>query len=729
MIDLLIALFYLLYTSEIIQITQILTTNLLLLGLCRGLYIITYFFNTRGKKSFTRDEVISFGLKQVIVLLFGILYLPITVLTALYSLLVSGNYLKQMGEHRNSKILRITGNILTIVLPLIGIGWFVLSEDYWPIAGIGVALLAFLHYGLRKSVLTLSEPLEEPLKVGKLPKSVYYALLITLLILPSAFIIGAVVYNPPEKQTVFISMRDGVKLATDIYLAPGSFGVPRPVILVRSTYGKAGMAMLGTLYQIQGYHLVVQDCRGCFDSEDHKKFLVFQKAFQDGVDTINWILDQSWCNGKIASMGASALAINTFYFAGMNPRGLVSQTLMVGTPDLYKTSLYQGGAFKEYLVTSWIEGVAPENYEYQLEMFTKYSKKESFYNTTSLFMEAGPNFRNVNVTAIHVGGWYDLFQQGTLDGYIGYDDLGMEGARGKQLLIMGPFTHVTLGSNNPGELVYPENAKELFNMYLDWERQLFDHSLLGMPFDWTNFKRVCYYMMGDVDDPTVDANEWRYADDWPIPHANDTWYLTADGLLSKSSPGTTNKNYSYIYDPRNPVPTVGGLNLGLPSGPYDQRSIENRSDVLIFETPVLTEKVNVVGHMWAHLFVASNCTNTDFTVKITDVYPDGRSMLINDGIINAIRRDGVDKDAAPLNESEPVEVVIDLWSTAYQFNIGHKIRVAISSSNYPRFAINPNTGAPQTVYSYQYLTRNIAYNTILVGSDYPSYILLPRPIS
>ena len=134
-------------------------------------------------------------------------------------------------------------------------------------------------------------------------------------------------------------------------------------------------------------------------------------------------------------------------------------------------------------------------------------------------------------------------------------------------------------------------------------------------------------------------------------------------------------NYSYIYDPRNPVPTLGGTNLMIDSGSYDQSSIEDREDVIIFETDVLSEKINVVGRMWANLWVMSNSTNTDFTVKITDVYPDGRSMLVTDGIINAIRRDGVDTDASPLNSSGPVKVVIDLWSTAYQFNIGQDYKV------------------------------------------------------
>ncbi|MEJ2294729.1 MAG: CocE/NonD family hydrolase, partial [Candidatus Lokiarchaeota archaeon] len=138
-----------------------------------------------------------------------------------------------------------------------------------------------------------------------------------------------------------------------------------------------------------------------------------------------------------------------------------------------------------------------------------------------------------------------------------------------------------------------------------------------------------------------------------------------------------------------------------------------------------TSPYEVIGNMWAHLYVKSNCTNTDFTVKISDVYPDGRSMLISDGIINAMRRDGFNKTAKSLIDEDYAEVDIDLWSTAYRFDTGHKMRIAISSSNYPRFGVNPNTGESPRAYSYQYLQRYIANNSILVGPDYPSYIVLP----
>ena len=736
MIDWISMIFFQLDNLGLLNVERMITALVLLLA-CRGLYVFFHFLNysndynnelDQDVKLFTRNETILFGLRQIALLFVGMLYLPIAVFISSYSILICGSYLRQISVKRNISHLSIVGSLLNIIAPLIGFLWFV--GDIQSIIAIGISLLAFLHHGQTSSSLSLSKVIENnQQRFNRVPKALYIGILIILIVIPSIILLGVVAYSPPEKKTYYIEMRDGIKLATDVYLTPGSFGQPRPVILARTPYGKNSMGgMYGMLYLTQGYHMVVQDCRGTYDSDDHEDFMMFQQAYQDGVDTIDWILEQSWCNGKIASVGASALAINEFFYAGMNPKGLECQSLMIGTPDLYKTSIWPGGAFRESLATGWLEGAA-DNYEYQLQRIIDYPKKEDInYNSTSMFLAEGPNFGHVNVPAIHVGGWYDVFQQGTLDGFMGYDDLSLEGARGKQLLIMGPFTHGFPGEGQQGELFFPTGEYKGFDLYLEWEQRLFDHVLMGKDFDWSE-PRVAYYMMGDVNDTSSEGiNDYQFASDWPVPYVNDTWYFIDGGQLVKGSSGA-NRNYSYIYDPRDPVPTLGGTNLMIAPGPYDQRSAESRSDVLIFETPVLTSSIDVIGHMWANLWITSNCSNTDFTVKITDVYPNGQSMLLTDGIINAIRRDGFDKDAAPLNSSQPVKVTIDLWSTAYQFGVGHKIRVAISSSNYPRFAINPNTGTPPKLYSYQYLNQNIANNTILVGPDYPSHIILPRPTS
>ena len=227
--------------------------------------------------------------------------------------------------------------------------------------------------------------------------------------------------------------------------------------------------MYGALYLTQNYHVVIQDARGTHESEGGDRFLLFSDAYRDGVDTIEWLMEQTWCNKKIASVGASALGINEFFYAGMNPEGLLAQSIMISTPDLYKTSIYQGGAFKESITTGWVKMTTPKNYEYQLDVITSHPMKDGYYNTTSLFMDIGPSFKNVSVSAIHIGGWFDVFQQGTLDGYMGYDDLSLPEARGKQLLIMGPFTHGFPGEGQQGELFFPTKSISGFDLYMNWE--------------------------------------------------------------------------------------------------------------------------------------------------------------------------------------------------------------------------------------------------------------------
>jgi hypothetical protein len=398
-------------------------------------------------------------------------------------------------------------------------------NELYSLIAVSLSILYAFYKFKRNNISNLIKYLENyySKRLNRLDKSgkvIRFAGLSFLIIFPFSFIIITGIYSPPDKMTIMIKMRDGIELATDVYLAPGSFGSPKPVILVRTPYGKDLMGeYYGLLYNTQDYHMVVQDCRGTFDSGGKEDFMIFMRAYQDGVDTINWILSQSWSNGKIASAGPSALCINQYYYAGMNPEGLVGQSLMIGTPDLYKTSIYQGGALKQNLVIEWIKGVAPDNFEYQLQTIIDHPLQDYLYNTTSLFMEAGPNFENVSIPALHIGGWYDTFQQGTLDGYIGYNEKSK--AKGKQLLIMTSSTHGMPGEGKCGEIVFPTTNYNGFNLYMDWEQRLLEHVLLGTPFDWSS-NRIVYYLMGDVEDDSVDANKYKFASDWPVPHDNDT---------------------------------------------------------------------------------------------------------------------------------------------------------------------------------------------------------------
>ena len=241
---------------------------------------------------------------------------------------------------------------------------------------------------------------------------------------------------------------------------------------------------------------------------------------------------------------------------------------------------------------------------------------------------------------------------------------------------------------------------------------------MGGSTEYDNWPAVTYYVMGDVNDSNALGNEWRYADDWPIPAIDRAWYLQVNGSLLPMKSGDT-RQFTYSYDPANPVPTIGGGNLNIPAGPYDQRPVENRSDVLIFTSPVLQQPYEATGAITARLFVSSDCPDTDFTVKLTDVYPDGRSMLITDGILRMRNRNG--SDHWELIEPGTIyQVDVDLWSTSYVWNTGHQIRVAISSSNYPRCLNNPNTAEGIC----KNTTLNVAQNTIYVDSSHSSGILL-----
>jgi predicted acyl esterase len=718
MINWIIAFFYFLNNLGILTLEQILVKNLTLMAICRGFYILTYFFrynpNDRNeisgdKQFFTEKEINYFGVKQLLIFLFGILFFPVSVFISIYSLIMSGYYLKRLAENKKHKSLKVTGVLIAILTPIIGLLWFTFIEvDYYSITAVGISLVAFLHYGLKISKLSLSELLEKYTRrrMQKLPKIAQYVILLILIVFPTTLIIGTAVYSPQNKISFTITMRDGIHLATDVYYASGSFGAPRPVILIRTPYGKSGWAkdIYLPIYLLQDYHLVIQDLRGTHDSEGGESFLLFVNSYKDGVDTINWILDQSWSNGKVASAGVSALCLNQYYYAGMGPDGLLAQQLWFGTPELFDHAIFQGSYHKSSVET-WIKSTSPTNWRYQVDtIFSKtIPKNEILYNSTSLSIPIGPHYSNVSVYGIHVGGWYDHFLQGTIDGYIGYDDLGTIRAQGHQKLVMGPWTHGSIYGGQQGELIYPGNSNG-FDLLLDWEMEIFDEALLDIPTDWTG-ARVAYYLMGDVDVDSDNWNYWRYAYDWPLDHVDDTWYFTADGGLSISS-----QNQPFDL-----------------TGPMDQSSIENRSDVLMFETPVLTETVETVGRIWGNLFISSNCTDTDFTIKLTDVYPDGRSMLVTDGSLTVRYRYNYTSEVLMSgNQNDVYELLIDCWSTAYSFAPGHKIRVAISSSNYPRFATNPNTGAPL---ARDYLYANIANNTLLVGPLYNSSIILPRLVN
>ncbi len=524
--------------------------------------------------------------------------------------------------------------------------------------------------------------------------------LIIILLMSTLFIAGCV-----KPSTYMVPMRDGVKLATDVYVPPKNSS-PHGVILIRTPYDKSNVftVALGKTWAKQGWPTVIQDLRGRYASEGNDT--VFRNDQQDGPDTIAWIVNQSFSNGKVATFGGSALGIVQYLAAGANPPGLACQYVQVAAPNLYKYAMFPGGEFRKNTVEEWLKG------EHATYMLAKVLAHENytldFWDNTTI----DNKWDQVNVPAIHIGGWYDVFSQGTIDGFMGYQHLGGPSARGHSKLIMGPWTH----TGTSGNLTYPKNAADNFSQPLFWH--MVDEYTMNGSNVYDQYPAVTYYVMGDVDNASAPGNEWRYADDWPIPSTERAWYFQADGSLQTATPAS-NAAFTFTYDPEHPVPTIGGANLEIAAGPRDQRPVENRSDVLVFTSPLLTTPYEATGPIKARLYVSSNCTDTDFTVKLTDVYPDGRSMLITDGILRMRNRDGPDHWEFMV-PGMVYQVSVDLWSTSYIWNTGHRIRVDVSSSNYPRCLNNPNTQDG----IYKNTTYNLALNTVYVDSVRPSSCLI-----
>lgn len=702
--------------------------------------------NTEQKHPFflSRKQKSRFILINTAIIFFGFLVVYVAIFFAIYSLLIAATYFQTLKRERQQsqkkfKLLRFVSYILAITSTiLVFVLYFNEYVYYLLIISAVLPLLLFLIAGKKSGKIDLIIAFKSLNNIirKKQPKFLKYFLMVYLIVIPITIILGLFIYGPigPRKDTVMIEMSDGTELATDIYYSPLAWDYikgepkPAPVILVRTPYGKSDMAIIYTsLYCSQGYHVVIQDFRGCFDSEGGDDFLIFTKDFLDGPDTIEWILDQDWCNGKMGSAGVSALCITQYMYAGMNPDGLLCQSLWFGTPDLVQDAILEG-AFHEALVIYWLKGVAPNNWRKQLDIIYDYMSNVSKINdleVRSVTLDYPPNtYGNVTVHGIHVGGWYDHFLKGTIHGYTGYDDKGDKEARGHQKLIIGPWIHAMVFLQQQGELSYPSNANGL-PLIMKWETEIFDESLLGADKDIWSGDRVAYYLMGDVDDSNADANYWKYAEDWPLDYDWNKWYLgeNKEGdlvVVDDASDLHGFHNISYLYDPSDPVMTRGGNNepsfTAKGAGPFDQRPVDEptgklRDDILLFQSEEFEEPYTIEGDLNVTLFIKSDCNDTCFVVKLCDVYPDGRRMLIIDSAMTTRYR--VNNTSENFIEPEKEYcIAIDLAATAYQFNKGHRIAVEVTSSNYDRFAINPNTGGPITDH---YSEGKIANNTIITG--------------
>jgi uncharacterized protein len=517
--------------------------------------------------------------------------------------------------------------------------------------------------------------------------------------------------DPKPTLTVMIPMRDGATLPTDIYL-PTPEARNLPCILLRSPAGRQAWASFAEIAK-EGYAVAIQDTRNVLDPEG-KTFPFLADGWgklQDGYDTVEWLAKSPYTNGKIGTWGASALGITQLLMAPTAPPHLKCQYILIAAASLYHHGLFPGGMLLKNQAEGWLGYYARDT------GVLSYICQRPFYNEFWKQLNTVDKAHQVKVPGMHIGGWYDTFLQGTLSAFASRQNEGGKGARGYQKLVIGPWTHFWPQSKVFGDFEVPSvgamppldiSPKRWFDYYL----KDIDNHVESLP-------PILYYVMGTFDGSPSSGNLWRYADNWPVPSVSIPFYLTTYQGLQTQIPFMGTR--SFTYDPRDPIPTIGGRNLFLMSGPADQRPIEKRKDVLVYTSDPLQEDMEVTGNLAAKIFFASTQPDTDIVVRLTDVYPDGRSILIADGGyrlgILCYQGEGQSK----FNPEEPVEVNIDLGATSIVFAKGHAIRISVSSSNYPRFEKNMNVG----LLGSNTGKFKLSTNAVFMGERYPSNVTLP----
>ncbi len=520
------------------------------------------------------------------------------------------------------------------------------------------------------------------------------------------FIASLSAFDLPPSQTLQIPMRDGKLLEADFYL-PSADAKDLPCILVRTPAGRKNpYALLNLPLLKEGYAIVVQETRSAQDPEG--KTLPFMSdgwgELRDGQDTIEWLKAHPRLNGKIGTIGPSAMGITQLLLAPTRPEGLKAQYIAFACSDFYHQGLYHGGELLKHQVEGWLSLYAKHPDVYR----TIYTQPR--YNEFWTQFNMLPLANQCRAPALHLGGWYDTFLKGTLDAYKNLQESGGEGCKGAQKLVIGPWCHLWPYVTAFGSFDYPKEALE--PPYDFSPERWFAHYLKGEENGVEALPPVIYYVMGPVDGTSSIGNRWKTAASWPLPTEKAALFLAKDQLAEE--PDNESTELTYSYDPENPIPTLGGRNLFLPSGPIDQRLIEERSDVRVFTSPILEDDLEVTGDIKVVLYVESDQEDTAFSARLTDVYPDGKSLIIADGIVRL-------SHAVKEQSEKPHEIAIDLWPTSMVFAKGHQIRLIVSSSNYPRYEKHLN----HLKRPHEATHSQVAKNRIFCGKATPSRLILP----
>jgi uncharacterized protein len=592
-----------------------------------------------------------------------------------------------------------------------------------------------LSYRTAKTVLIVSACLT--FLAGALPRSLAQTTATT-----------AQKYDVVVERDVPAKMRDGVILRADIYRpkAEGRF----PVLLERTPYDKYYGYSFGMKAAARGYVVVIQDTRGRYHSDGD--WYTFKNEPNDGYDTVEWAAALPYSDGKVGMFGGSYVGATQFLAAITHPPHLAGIAPYVTASNYHDGWAYQGGALEQWFDQSWTTGLA------QNTLLREAMRKSDALDWKSMLPLADypvlpaidlkalapyyqdwlahPNYdeywkkisieahyADIKVPVFNIGAWYDIFLGGTLHNYESLKTLaGTEAARKGQRLFIGLGGHSGGWQNEKiGDVDFGKNAPfDGDELTLEW----YDHLLKGEDNALSKSKPVRIFVMG--------INQWCDEDDWPLPNAKSTkFYLQSlgsadsaegNGSLETSLPSGATKD-TFVYDPANPVPTVGGPLCcdaeHLEPGPRDQRSVEARKDVLVYTTAPFAKNMAVIGPVTLDLYVSTSAKDTDFTGKLVDVWPNGFAQNLTEGILRLRYRES--QETPELAKPGKIyHIIVNLWATSDVFLPGHRLRLEVSSSNFPRFDRNLNTGAVQAT-----ATRMVkATNVVFHDKEHPSALIL-----
>lgn len=507
-----------------------------------------------------------------------------------------------------------------------------------------------------------------------------------------------------REEHVMVPMRDGVRLSVYLYFPQGSG--PWPVLLEQRYSNMRGEGSRRNYRRLAqaGYVVAAQNFRGTQRSEgvyDGYRALGWGKL-RDGYDTVEWLAKQPWANGKVGTFGGSQAGYAQNFLAVTQPPHLVAQYMTDTGLSLYHLGYWRGGAGRPRRWMGMLETCRdPKDGLRWVEDVLRHPNYDDYWRDEDCTL----HFPEMNVPAFSLGSWYDFMSTGSIESYIGRQHKGGPNSRGKQQLLIGPWLHGGTKGPKIGDMEFPANAA--FDV---WEHMIrwFDFHLKGKPTGVDRDAPVRYYVMG--------ANEWRTAQDWPVPAKETAYYLQAGGALAASAGGEGKTEF--VSDPDNPAPIPG---RSFP-GAQDARRYESHPHVKTFTTAPLTSAVEWTGLVKAEVWLSSTAKDTDLIVRVSDVYPDGRSILIIDAVERGRYREGYERQVL-LEPGKPVAMRFDVGWLSQVFLPGHRIRVTVGSTGADLYEPNSNTGEPLTAGVPQRTV--VAVNTLHHGGRLASKVVAP----